>query len=161
MIWDGYEGIDFLQYEIYRGPSPKTMLKLADVSSANFTYSDLTPPPGLLFYKVLVVNPDPCTPTGKTNAFGESQSNIAEYAATDNLIIYPNPFSDYAKVVFKNADLELFNYKIFDATGTIVRYVTGINETFIDLYPESLPPGMYTIEVFNDEKSLRENFVIY
>ena len=161
LIWDGYEGIDFLQYEIYRGPSPKTMLKLADVSSANFTYSDLNPPPGLLFYKVLVVNPDPCTPTGKTNAFGESTSNIAEYAATDNLIIYPNPFSDYARVVFKNPDLQSFDYKIFDATGTIVRYVTGINETFIDLYPESLPPGMYTIEVFNEEKSLRENFVIY
>lgn len=161
LIWDGYEGIDFLQYEIYRGPSPKTMLKLADVSSANFTYSDLNPPPGLLFYKVLVVNPDPCTPTGKTNAFGESTSNIAEYAATDNLIIYPNPFSDYARVVFKNPDLQSFDYKIFDATGTIVRYVTSINETFIDLYPESLPPGMYTIEVFNEEKSLRENFVIY
>lgn len=161
LIWDGYEGIDFTQYEVYRGSSPKNMLKLADVSSLNFTYTDINPPPGLLFYQVLIVNPDACTPTGKTNSFESSVSNFVEFAATDNLIIYPNPFSDFARVVFKNPDLLDFSYRIFDATGAIMRMESGLSETYIDLYPGNLPAGMYTIEVFNDEKTLRENFIIY
>ena len=161
LIWDGYEGIDFSQYEIYRGSSPRAMLKLADVSSANFTYTDLAPPPGLLFYKVVIVNPDPCTPTGKTNAFGESESNLVEYAATDNLIIYPNPFKENTRVVFKNPDLEEYRYRIFDATGTLVRLGAPFNDTYVDINRENLAPGLYMIEVYNDEKSLKDNFIIY
>ena len=161
LIWDGYEGIDFSQYEIYRGSSPRAMLKLADVSSANFTYTDLAPPPGLLFYKVVIVNPDPCTPTGKTNAFGESESNLVEYAATDNLIIYPNPFKENTRVVFKNPDLEEYRYRIFDATGTLVRLGAPFNDTYVDINRENLAPGLYMIEVYNDEKSLKDNFIVY
>jgi ligand-binding sensor domain-containing protein len=161
LIWDGYEGIDFSQYEIYRGSSPQAMLKLADVSSANFTYTDLAPPPGLLFYKVVIVNPDPCTPTGKTNAFSESESNLVEYAATDNLIIYPNPFKENTRVVFKNPDLDEYRYRIFDATGTLVRLGSPFNDTYVDINRENLAPGLYMIEVYNDEKSLKDNFIIY
>jgi hypothetical protein len=161
LIWDGYEGITFSQYEIYRGSSPKTMLKLADVSSANMSYTDLTPPPGLLFYKVVVVNPDPCTPTGKTNAYSESESNLVEYAATDNLIIYPNPFKENTRVVFKNPDLDEYRYRIFDATGTLVRLGAPFNDTYVDINRENLAPGLYMIEVYNSEKSLKDNFIIY
>jgi ligand-binding sensor domain-containing protein len=161
LIWDGYEGITFSQYEIYRGSSPKTMLKLADVSSANMSYTDLTPPPGLLFYKVVVVNPDPCTPTGKTNAFGESESNLVEYAATDNLIIYPNPFKERTRVVFKNPELAEYRYRIFDATGTLVRLGAPFSDTYVDVDRENLAPGLYMIEVYNDEKSLKDNIIIY
>jgi hypothetical protein len=161
LIWDGYEGIDFSQYEIYRGSSPRAMLKLADVSSANFTFTDLAPPPGLLFYKVVIVNPDPCTPTGKTNAFSESESNLVEFAATDNLIIYPNPFKENTRVVFKNPDLEEYRYRIFDATGTLVRLGAPFNDTYVDINRENLAPGLYMIEVYNDEKSLKDNIIIY
>jgi ligand-binding sensor domain-containing protein len=161
LIWDGYEGITFSQYEIYRGSSPKTMLKLADVSSANMSYTDLTPPPGLLFYKVVVVNPDPCTPTGKTNAYSESESNLVEYAATDNLIIYPNPFKENTRVVFKNPDLDEYRYRIFDATGTLVRLGAPFSDTYVDINRENLAPGLYMIEVYNDEKSLKDNIIIY
>jgi ligand-binding sensor domain-containing protein len=161
LIWDGYEGIAFSQYEIFRGSSPKNMLKLADVSSSNMSYTDLTPPPGLLFYKVVVVNPDPCTPTGKTNAFGESESNLVEYAATDNLIIYPNPFKESTRIVFKNPELDEYRYRIFDATGTLVRLGSPFNETYVDINRENLAPGLYMIEVYNDEKSLKDNIIIY
>jgi ligand-binding sensor domain-containing protein len=161
LIWDGYQGIEFAQYEIYRGSSPRAMLKLADVSSFNFTYSDLAPPPGLLFYKVVIVNPDPCTPTGKTNAYSESESNLVEYAATDNLIIYPNPFKENTRVVFKNPDLEEYRYRIFDATGTLVRLGAAFSETYVDINRENLAPGLYMLEVYNDEKSLKDNIIIY
>ena len=161
LIWDGYEGITFSQYEIYRGSSPKSMLKLADVSSANMSYTDLTPPPGLLFYKVVVVNPDPCTPTGKTNAFDQSESNLVEYAATDNLIIYPNPFKERTRVVFKNPELAEYRYRIFDATGTLVRLGAPFSDTYVDVDRENLAPGLYMIEVYNDEKSLKDNIIIY
>lgn len=161
LIWDGYQGIEFAQYEIYRGSSPRSMLKLADVSSFNFTYSDLAPPPGLLFYKVVIVNPDPCTPTGKTNAYSESESNLVEYAATDNLIIYPNPFKENTRVVFKNPDLEEYRYRIFDATGTLVRLGAPFSDTYVDIYRENLAPGLYMLEVYNSEKSLKDNFIIF
>jgi hypothetical protein len=77
------------------------------------------------------------------------------------LIIYPNPFKEYTRVVFKHPDLEEYRYRIFDAAGTLVRLGAPFNDTYVDINRENLAPGLYMIEVYNDEKSLKDNFIIY
>ncbi len=37
-----------ITYEIWRGSSPKQMFKIDDVPAANFTYTDLNAPVGLI-----------------------------------------------------------------------------------------------------------------
>ncbi len=164
LIWDGYEGIDIVTYEIWRGSSPKQMFKIDDVPAANFTYTDLNAPVGLLFYKIVVINPFICNPTvGKTQLgddFGTSQSNTVDYALTDNVIIYPNPFQGQTRVVWSNPDLEAYEIRVYDAVGRLVVYEPSITQTYYDLYQNDLPSGVYAIELTNGERLLKTDFII-
>jgi len=164
LIWDGYEGIDIVTYEIWRGSSPKQMFKIDEVPAANFTYTDLNAPVGLLFYKIVVVNPYICNPTvgktGEADDFGTTQSNIVDYALTDNVIIYPNPFSTQTRVVWSNPDLDPYDIRIYDATGRLVFYEPAVRQTYYELYKNDLPTGVYSIEITNDERLLKTDFII-
>ena len=164
LIWDGYEGIDIVTYEIWRGSSPKQMFKIDDVPAANFTYTDLNAPVGLLFYKIVVINPFICNPTvGKTQLeddFGTSQSNTVDYALTDNVIIYPNPFQGETRVVWSNPDLEAYEIRVYDAVGRLVVFEPSITQTYYDLYQNDLPSGVYAIELTNGERLLKTDFII-
>ena len=164
LIWDGYEGIDFITYEIWRGSSPKQMFKIDDVPAANFTYTDLNAPVGLLFYKVVVVNPYVCSPTvGKNNdfeAFEATQSNIVDYAQTDNVIIYPNPWTSQTRVVWSNPDLDSYEIRIYDAVGRMVFFDANVAQTSYDLYQNDLPSGFYAIELTDGERLLKTDFIL-
>ena len=164
LIWDGYEGIPIVTYEIWRGSSPKQMFKIDDVPAANFTYTDLNAPVGLLFYKIVVVNPYICNPTvGKntqTDNYGTTESNVVDYALTDNVIIYPNPFKGQTRVVWSNPDLDSYEIKVYDAVGRLVLYEPSIAQTSYDLYQNDLPPGVYAIELTDGERLLKTDFII-
>ena len=164
LIWDGYEGIPVVTYEIWRGSSPKQMFKIDDVPAANFTYTDLNAPVGLLFYKIVVVNPYICNPTvGKntqTDNYGTTESNVVDYALTDNVIIYPNPFKGQTRVVWSNPDLDSYEIKVYDAVGRLVLYEPSIAQTSYDLYQNDLPPGVYAIELTDGERLLKTDFII-
>lgn len=164
LIWDGYEGIPVVTYEIWRGSSPKQMFKIDDVPAANFTYTDLNAPVGLLFYKIVVVNPYICNPTvgknAQTDNYGTTESNVVDYALTDNVIIYPNPFKGQTRVVWSNPDLDSYEIKVYDAVGRLVLYEPSIAQTSYDLYQNDLPPGVYAIELTDGERLLKTDFII-
>ena len=164
LIWDGYEGIPVVTYEIWRGSSPKQMFKIDDVPAANFTYTDLNAPVGLLFYKIVVVNPYICNPTvgknSETDNYGTTESNVVDYALTDNVIIYPNPFKGQTRVVWSNPDLDSYEIKVYDAVGRLVLYEASIAQTSYDLYQNDLPPGVYAIELTDGERLLKTDFII-
>ena len=164
LIWDGYEGIDLTTYEVWRGSSPLQMFKIDDVPAANFTYTDLNAPVGLLFYKVVVVNPYVCSPTvGKNNdfeAYEATQSNIVDYAQTDNVIIYPNPWTSQTRVVWSNPDLDSYEIRIYDAVGRMVFFEADVAQTSYDLYQNDLPSGVYAIELTDGERLLKTDFII-
>lgn len=164
LIWDGYEGIPVVTYEIWRGSSPLQMFKIDDVPAANFTYTDLNAPVGLLFYKIVVVNPYICNPTvgknAQTDNYGTTESNVVDYALTDNVIIYPNPFKGQTRVVWSNPDLDSYEIKVYDAVGRLVLYEASISETSYDLYQNDLPSGVYAIELTDGVRLLKTDFII-
>ena len=164
LIWDGYEGIDVITYEIWRGSSPLQMFKIDDVPAANFTYTDLNAPVGLVFYKIVVVNPYICNPTfgktGEADNYGTTESNVVDYALTDNIIIYPNPFKQQTRVVWSNPDLESYSISIYDATGRLVMYDPDVPQTYYELSRGNLPSGVYAIEITNGERLLKTDFII-
>lgn len=164
LIWDGYEGIPVVTYEIWRGSSPLQMFKIDDVPAANFTYTDLNAPVGLLFYKIVVVNPYICNPTvgknAQTDNYGTTESNVVDYALTDNVIIYPNPFKGQTRVVWSNPDLDSYEIKVYDAVGRLVLYEASITETSYDLYQNDLPSGVYAIELTDGVRLLKTDFII-
>jgi para-nitrobenzyl esterase len=76
LIWNHYEGFLFNTYNIYRGTNASNMSLLASVASTINSYTDLTPPSGILYYQIEVVSPNGCSPN-KT-AYDNSRSNISD-----------------------------------------------------------------------------------
>ena len=96
LIWSAYEGFYFSTYKIYRGTSPSKMTLLDSIQSTLFSYTDVSPPTGLVFYQVVVQKQDTCYPDifrAKTSKgpFTQSFSNMEDYSTItgDYLEVYP------------------------------------------------------------------------
>jgi len=120
--WNYYEGFNVASYNIYRGLSPSSMIMLTSVSGSMNSYTDLTPPPGTVYYQIEVVNPAGCNPSTKTaSIFDSAKSNIAS-SSTPTVIrdlktfgklsnLYPNPTTGKFTISSPNTliSLEIYN----------------------------------------------------
>lgn len=96
LIWSHYEGFSFGTYRIYRGTHPDSLLLIDSIQSSLNSYTDLSPPSGLLYYQVGVVMPDTCSPTilrGQTSKgpFSQSYSNMKDYSMDQTDYFEVNP----------------------------------------------------------------------
>jgi len=120
LIWDRYEGFAYSTFDIYRGTSDGDLTKIAEQASNTFTYSDLTPPMGTVYYQIAVVNPNPCDidiKKSSQNDFSSTRSNIinsqdatsVHEIELNNIKVWPNPVSDmlylYSESVSANNNL--------------------------------------------------------
>jgi hypothetical protein len=98
------------------------MTFLNSVSSNVTSYTDVTPPTGIVYYLIEVVKPTACNPSYKTvngfssivsNVASSDESGIAEISSADDIQIYPNPGNGVFTVTLKgnvnNADIEIVN----------------------------------------------------
>ena len=79
LIWNFYEGIPVQTYRIWRADTSLNWAKIDSVPGTNSSYSDLSPPPGGLFYQVEIISPYICQPYNyKANTnYNTSRSNTA------------------------------------------------------------------------------------
>ena len=165
LIWDSYEGFEYSTFNIYRSISENTFTKIAELASNLFTYTDISPPLGTLYYLIEVENSDTCNPGNKNlkNYYSSSRSNIVSsvetivnYLTESDFQIVPNPsegsfnFSiDGLKdkiliIVYSNSGSEIIKKEY----ESINNKVSGI----IDL--TNYPEGIYIIKIL--EKSVFE-----
>ena len=64
-------------------------------------------------------------------------------AAENPVQVYPNPFSDFATVVFPNAQGETFTLRMMDVSGKLVRDVQQVRGTSVRIDKGQLSPGVY------------------
>jgi hypothetical protein len=145
LLWNDYEGFTFSTYNIYRGISSSNMILLNSVASTVTSYSDLTPPPGFMYYLIEAVKPAPCNPLIKSGeSISSTISNIAntiglgnnEFSESGNIGIYPNPIKDEMTVtgtLLVNSQMDIMNalgQKIFStrlASTTNIIDVSGFS----------------------------------
>ncbi len=119
LIWDQYEGFSYSSINIYRGTAGGDLQKIAEQAGNTFTYTDLTPPNGTIFYQVEIVKPDPCFigfEKSAQNTLTTTRSNIVNSQEViellDNVKFYPNPvnklFSIESYIFGDNVTLSLF-----------------------------------------------------
>jgi hypothetical protein len=79
LIWDGYVGFSFNYYRILRDSTSTGNFQVLDsVGTSNFTYTDLTPPSGIVDYLIEVVHfGGPCLATKAAENHNSSRSNVA------------------------------------------------------------------------------------
>jgi len=70
------------------------------------------------------------------------------------IVVYPNPASDFLTLKVENYDIESLSYKLFDANGKLLesKKVTG-NETIISL--ANLLPSLYFLKVIDNQKEIK------
>lgn len=134
------------------------MMKIAELASNIFTYSDLAPPLGALYYQVVIERMAPCDITqekSSDNIFSSTKSNIVEYSVVSNevvknsgqsLYVYPNPVSEFLTISIENSPVEIYDVEIHDLTGRSVQNYSSVsNGSKIDL--SNLKSGMYMLTI--------------
>jgi hypothetical protein len=149
LIWSPYEGIAFGSYNIYRGTSPSNLSLLTTIQSNLFSYTDLTPPAGNVYYQIEIVNPNNCNPTKLIN-FSSARSNIVSNSTGDlgeesqMIALYPNPTSD--KITLKSDQTVEGDFEIIDPLGKLVK--TGkCNGKEVEIDLNQLSPGNYILRL--------------
>jgi len=111
LSWNAYTGTGVSNYHIYRGTSLTGLSYIGQVSSTTYTFTDVNPPIGNLYYRVGFVKPGNCT----SNAIQDSivQSNYVNHTITCN-----NAVSPAASVCFVTTNDSLKNEVFFEHTNT-------------------------------------------
>lgn len=148
--WNDYLGFVFSTYNIYRGTGTGNLTYLNSISSNFTSYSDLTPPPGNVYYLVEAVRPAACNPSKSGNSFSSSISNIASSVGsgidemnTDNdFQIIPNPANNDLTIISSlKSEIEILNIE-----GQILKKENSKNNTTtFDI--SDLASGMYFVKV--------------
>ena len=155
LVWTEYEGFEYYNYEIYRGNSPVDLVSIRTISSSIRSWTDYNPPYGDVFYRVMVVKPDPCFPTTfKSEEYNAPFSNYDEetiVGIVDNsnevLSIYPNPFHERTIITFPNPGHEEYRLILRDLTGKVVKQIGEITDNQVEVIRETLPSGLYIMEL--------------
>lgn len=166
LIWSDYVGFTFYTYKIFRGTNAGNLLVLDSVSSSVTSFTDLTPPSGILYYLVEAVRPTPCNPSKSEPGSSSPISNIANSVGTgitetgtDNGIqVYPNPATD--NLIINVLDLRSTNIdiRIYDIIGNLV-FEKSLNNNKTSIDVSSFSCGVYVVEVKTEKEATFKKFV--
>jgi hypothetical protein len=171
LSWTPYEGLPIATYNIYRGPNISNLTLLTQVSGSVFTYTDIAPPAGPIWYLIEAIHPNGgCSPSrwaapGNTIPYDyTSMFSNTEFAdpqgVNDNgtvqstLTVSPNPGNGVFVLNCSLGSTENVTVTVTDALGRAVYTHTEASNgsafrTELDL--SALAPGMYNVQVANGE----------
>jgi len=129
LVWDSYVGFPVSYYYILRDSTGLgNYEKIDSVSNTNFTYTDLGPPAGTVYYLIEAKHPTGCNATlvsAKSKNFNKTRSNYQNKTITGvpnpqgfgilaGLNVYPNPYTGKTQITYSlteraNVSLEVYN----------------------------------------------------
>ncbi len=166
LIWDNYEGFNYSTFNIYRGTSPDDMQLLTQRPSNTFTYTDLNPPAGELYYEIEVEFPDGCNPTrSAVNPFSSSSSNIVTTSivstvdpfANNGIKMFPNPATSKVQIEIPQ-ELNIATLDILDYSGKLMKSIS-VDSNFEEIPVSELASGLYLV-VLKGDKMYRDKLIV-
>lgn len=105
--------------------------------------------PGTAIYNYARIYFDFNTPVYTDNVLRKIpvSSSIRQTIQENELIIYPNPFSEYTTIRFSNVSRTIASFTMYNIAGQKVWMENNFNENYIVLKNNAFPPGMYFVEV--------------
>jgi len=82
---------------------------------------------------------------------GQICSNTKDIFLENNVSVYPNPFSSYATLQFKDI-LRNGTITLHNSYGRIVNEITNVSGREVAFYRNGLPPGMYLLHLTENGK---------
>ncbi len=164
--WNPYQGFNYGTFSIFRGNNLDRISPFDQIASTSNTWTDTeTTDDEIRYYRVAVLRPSLCVPTGNAKKAGSgpysySLSNIEDNRASATAIgekmnrpefrAYPNPFDRQTRIEFYNPDHSEYTLYVRDMTGKLVRTVSGITEDYHILDRKGLAAGMYHVIILGD-----------
>jgi hypothetical protein len=167
LIWNNYIGFTFSTYNIYRGTNAANLALLTSISSNNTSYTDLTPPPGTIYYLIEVVKATACNPSKSTNSISSTISNIAntqgsgisEFDANNSIQIMPNPGNGIFTISLQQFPAKDLKIEIYNSLGQIIdKDILNTKTKVIDI--SGFPKGIYFLKVSSGEKYLFRKIIL-
>jgi hypothetical protein len=167
--WDNYEGFLYSSLNIYRGTAPNNMIYLTGISSAMHSYSDLTPPPGIVYYLIEAIAPTSCNPTYKTgNVINSTLSNFtyATYIGVEEsqqnslFTIYPNPASNGINIQMNDSFGNNYTLQLVNLLGEVVYSKNKINQQTQYIETSIFSDGLYFIQIKTDKSISSKKIII-
>ncbi len=167
LIWDAYEGISFSTYYILRGTTPTNIVLLDSVQNTLYSYTDLNPPNGNVYYAIEVGGGTACNPSiapphhdgshSKSLNGAISRSNVKD--ATTNVIelntakdinVIIDAMNNMLNIDISKSSLSTVNgqISIVDILGrAVIKQDIKTLKTSIDIAPLSKAMYFYQIKV--------------
>ncbi|MFH0865277.1 MAG: T9SS type A sorting domain-containing protein [Bacteroidota bacterium] len=168
LLWNNYEGYTFSTYNIYRGTNAGNLTLLNSVASSVNSYSDMTPPYGILYYLIEAVRPTPCNPSfKKADNYSSTISNVActnlsgipVINSNEGILIYPNPGEGIITILFSELANKSTSVEILNSLGQLV-YADIMNTNTKNIDVSKLSKGIYSLKLTIAGKSYFEKVVI-
>jgi hypothetical protein len=164
LIWNHYEGFEFLSYHIYRKLGNDPYELIAGIASNIDSYTDFYVQSGLVTYYIEVVRPEPCNPL-KSEGFNSVVSNVATAAPLgieddqkSGAIVYPNPAHDKAYVVLNSKTGKFNTLELFRPNGQLV-YTTKSSDVRSDLDLSMLTSGVYFLRISSENSTVVKKII--
>ena len=159
LSWGTYVGQTYDQVIIYRGTTPDNLEVLATVSATSFSYTDVDPPAGDVYYQLEIVGEFNCN-TGRS--LFSLKSNIIDNLVTSSIetvtdfdgSIYPNPVQDQVTITLKE-DMQMIVYSLNGQLFLSENLEQGINQ----VSTSHLQSGVYYIELMSGAKRYTQRIV--
>ena len=155
LIWEPYLGFEVSTYNIYRGIDPLNLSLIGSTSGTSTQYSDQNDHPGVLFYQVEVVSPNPCDPS---RSYTTSRSNVADNQGVGiqnhdpsngaDIKVYPNPATDLLTISSENGST-IHNVKIYDLQGKLI---LNIQNDYSKIDISQIKSGLYIIQITTESQ---------
>jgi hypothetical protein len=167
LIWDSYSGFKYNSFNVYRGTSKNGLIKIAELPTNLFTYTDLAPPLGKVYYVIEVVKPTGCDVGNlkSTNDFYSSAySNIISTETTslkDNLSdefisIFIDETNDILNISVKNR-YDKYYISVFSLDGKEKIKKEVFSNTKLNI--SDLKSGIYIIKINSDKKVFTKKII--
>ena len=165
LIWNHYEGFEFLSYHIYRklGDAPYELI--AGLASNIDSYTDFYVQSGLVTYYIEVVRQEPCSPSLKGQTYNSIVSNIATAAPlgiddheNTGVIVYPNPAKDKVFVVLNPKSDNSAKLELFRPNGQRI-YEIQVVDVRTEMDFSRLLPGVYFIRLSFDNSTIVKKII--
>lgn len=167
LIWDNYEGFDFVNYNILKDTTDNGQYDyyVADqVSSISFTWTDLDPEDYADY--IVEVIPDAVCTSSKANDYNSSRSNRAGSASINDQInvielnqldfeLYPNPNKGAFSLQSIN---EIERIELFDLAGKLI-FQEQVNSNFGE-FNLAIESGMYSMKIWSNSLFVTKRIII-
>ena len=163
LIWNHYEGFDFLTYRIHRKHKEGVWEVIDSVASNVDSYTDLYTTSGVNTYYIEVLRLEPCHPSVKSSENRSVISNTASAAplgigegATPGFLVYPNPVSEKLNLVVPGNSVFRVEILRLDGVAVLKSLVQGPSAK---LDVSDLAKSIYLLKIMGDKATSVCKFV--